>query len=296
MRKVSELYGLHPESDIYIVGSGTSMRVFPKSFLDGKIAIGLNMAWKNVSVRYAMTIGPHVNVPEFIEGEDPHPEITWITKEAKARQVLTPEQFEHADRYFYGFTVRSGAGQADGDRDVGVNDSARVVDYVLRPSGDRLYQWSSISQTAVNLAANMGARNIVLVGCDNCSLLGNHHAHAQHTKWLGKAPDDRYLQYYQGLAEVRAALRQRGVSLLSMSPFLKLDDPALDFRRLCAELERPELVAPTHDISQSDHPRRFAGVAATGSGRNRLGRKRLLRQARAVARRMGQRSRSAARS
>ena len=42
-----------------------------------------------------------------------------------------------------------------------------------------LYQWSSISQTAVNLAANMGAKNVILVGCDNCALLDNHHAHAQ---------------------------------------------------------------------------------------------------------------------
>lgn len=254
MKPVSELYGRHPGADIYVVGSGTSMRVLPPSFLEGRITIGLNMAWRIATVQYAVTIGPHVNVPEFIAGETPRPEITWITKREKARQVLTPEQFEHADRHFYTFSV-AGKGPRPVDADLGVNDGARVLDFVRRPAGDMLYQWSSISQTAANLAANMGARNVILVGCDNCSLGGNHHAHSQHTKWMGKEPDERYLQYYEGLAEIRAALRERGVNLVSLSPFLKLDDPGMDFARLCGELGEPPVVEPTGDISASDRHR-----------------------------------------
>ena len=121
----------------------------------------------------------------------------------------------------------------------------------------KLYQWSSISQTAVNLAANMGAANVILVGCDNCALSENHHAHQQHTKWLGAEPERRYLQYYEGLVEVRTALRERGVNVLSLTPFLKLDEPERDFRQLCEELDQPSHVTSGPDISTIDHPRRF---------------------------------------
>lgn len=258
MKPVSQLYGRHRGADIYVVGSGTSMRVFPEGFLDGRITIGLNMAWKSAPVLYGLTIGPHLNVPEFIEGETPRPEITWVTKRAKAFKVLTPEQFADADRRMYTFDIRQGADSGSGDW---VSDSGRELDYVRRPTGDHLYQWSSISQTAANLAANLGARNVILVGCDNCSLAENHHGHQQHTKWLGKSPEDRYLEYYEGLAEVRAALRERGVNLLSLSPFLKLDDPERDFSRLCDELERPPLLTG-EDISDRDHPSRLAGRGA----------------------------------
>lgn len=288
MRPVSDLYGKHQNSDIYVVGSGTSVRVFPTAFLEDKITIGLNMAWKVAPVNYGITIGPHLNIPEFMEGERPHPEITWITKGDKAKRVLTAEQFQHADRNFYHFDIRKGRGTNSGDW---VSDTGRELEYVRRPTANYLYQWSSISQTASNLAANMGARNVILVGCDNCSLLDNHHAHQQHTKWLGESPDYRYQQYYDGLIEVRAALRERGVNLLSLTPFLKLDDPAKDFLTLCRDLGKRELITPTEDLSERDHPRRLQQQAAAEAAASRppaqslASTRALLRRARAVGRR-----------
>lgn len=279
MQSVTELYGRHPGADIYVVGTGTSMRVFPRSFLEGRITIGLNMAWKVAPVTYGITIGPHLNIPEFIQGEQPRPEIVWITKGEKAAKILTPEQAAHADRHFYSFEI------ADREPTNGawVHDAGRVLDYVRAPSGPKLYQWSSISQTAANLAANMGARNVIVVGCDNASLAGNHHTHVQHTKWVGDDPDERYRQYYEGLAEVRAALRDRGVTLVNLSPFLKLDDPEGDFLRLCRELDRPDLLAGP-DISDQDHPRRYfrsTGLRSSVARRVRgLGRDVLRRAAR----------------
>lgn len=285
MRPVSELYGRHPGADIYVVGSGASMRVFPVEFLKGRISIGLNMAWKIAPVRYGITIGPHLNIPEFMPGEDPRPEITWVTKRDKAYKVLTPEQFTEADRRCYSFDIRRGRSSGGDDW---VSDTGRELDYVRRPTGTFLYQWSSISQTAANLAANMGARNVILVGCDNSALAENHHGHQQHTKWLGRPPEERYLQYYEGLAEVRAALRERGVNLMTMSPFLKLDDPERDFRRLCSELERPELLRG-EDISETDHPSRLLGSTGPSPPPTAVAGdvpRRIVAQARAAGRRM----------
>jgi hypothetical protein len=233
MKKVSELNGRHVGTDIYVVGTGPSIRVFPRSFFEGKILIGCNMAWKVAPVQYCVTIHPDLNIPEFMPGEAPHPEITWIAGAEKCKGLLTPEQFAHAEKNFYFFRYRGKPNTQPPDEP---SDSGRVIQWVERPTEDWLYVWSSIAQAATNLAANMGAKNVILVGCDNAPLGENHHAHGQHTRWKGADPQHRYLQYYEGIAEVRAALRGRGVNVVSMNPFLKLDQPDMEFTRLCREL------------------------------------------------------------
>ncbi len=245
MKMVSELYDRHPGSDIYVLGTGPSSRVFPMSVLEGKIVIGCNMAWKLAKVQYCLTIHPDLNIPEFMEGESPRPEITWVTGAEKCKGLLTPEQYSRAEKEFYFFKYR---GKPNTQPDNEPSDSGRVLDWVTRPTGDFLYVWSSIAQAAANLAANMGAKNIFLIGCDNAPLGDNHHAHRQHTRWKGVDPQHRYLQYYEGIAEVRTELRKRGVNVVALNPFLKLDMPELDFKRLCGELGVPSLLRGS-DIS-----------------------------------------------
>jgi hypothetical protein len=238
MRSVSELYSRHTGEDIYVVGSGTSIRVFPPDFFEGKVTIGLNLAWKSVPVRYAITIHPDLNIPEFI-GEPARPEITWIVPREKSRGLLTPEQFAHADAHFFKFEYH---GKPNTQRLKDPQDSGRILDWVRWPTGDNLYVWSSIAQTAANLAANLGARSVILAGCDSAPLMDNHHAHTQHTRWKGVAPEHRYGQYYEGMAEVRAALRDRGVNVVSLQPFLGISNFEADFKRLCGELGLPLLI------------------------------------------------------
>lgn len=257
MKNLSDLYDLHKGRDIYIIGTGASFRVFPKSFFEDKITIGLNLAWQLLEVDYVITMVPHLNFPEFLGVVRPE-RTKWVTKKDKYAAHATPEMQAFADEHYFYF-------RTDGQSSINgldePSEAGRVLDWVEHPNDEFLYLWTSISQTAVNLAANMGARNIVLVGCDNCALLGNHHAHNQHTLWKGADPDDRYMQYYLGLKEVRGALMRRGVNLLSISPFLKLDAPELDFRELCQVLERPEFIE-NKDIyspqSLAQHNIRFA--------------------------------------
>ncbi len=232
MKKIQELYGRHPDSDIYIVGTGTSLRVFPLDFLKDKITIGLNQSWKVVDTTYAITMMPKLNIPEFISGEPRHPGITWITKPSKVKSQCAPEEIALAEENFYGFENDGKASITGLDEP---SETGRVLDWVLQPHPKKLYLWTSISQSAMNLAANLGAKNIILVGCDNGALGGNHHAHDQHTMWKGELPDVRYMQYYEGVAEVRAALRTRGVNVVNMNPFLKIDQPEMDFERLALE-------------------------------------------------------------
>ena len=240
MKWVSELYGRHRGEDIYVVGTGASARVFPTDFFDGKISIGLNMGWKVAPVTYAVTIHPDLNVPEFMPGEEPRSEITWVVGWPKARDLLSEKQLDLGERHHYYFTYH-GQENTEENPNEPLNHG-RILDWLRAPTGNELYVWSSIAQAGVNLAANLGARNVILVGCDNCSLSGNHHAHAQHTRWKGVEADHRHAQYYEGMAEVRAVMRERGVQVLSLTPFLGLDTFRDDFMRLCIELDRPPLL------------------------------------------------------
>ena len=240
MNYVSQLYDQHPNADIYVVGTGASLRVFPISFLENKITIGLNQAWKILPVKYCITIRPELNIPEFVSNER-RDEIVWITKFSK---FTNDEQRRFAADnghrfYYFDFvpsqnTERLWPGQA--------SLVGRNLQWVRRSTENFLYLWSSISQAAVNLAANMGARNIILVGCDNAPLLNNHHAHNQHTMWADNDPRVRYGQYYEGLKEIRAALRERQVTLLSATPFLRIGSCDEEFTALCHELNQPAFV------------------------------------------------------
>jgi hypothetical protein len=236
---ITELYGRHQGEDIYVVGTGASMRVFPLSFLENKITIGLNRAWEILPVSYCISMVPHLNFPEFLEKPDV-PGTIWVTKRDKYQPYATEAQMARADREYFYFRTDGQPSYTTLDEP---SEAGRVSAWAAQPTGDFLYLWTSISQSAVNLAANMGARNVILVGCDNAALLGNHHAHDQHTLWKGADPELRYLQYYEGLVEVRKALRRRNVNVLSLGPFLKVDAPELDFRRLCEELDKSEHIS-----------------------------------------------------
>ncbi len=238
MKSVTELYKKHTGSDIYVVGTGASMRIFPVEFLEGKITIGLNMAWKLAPVTYCLTTRPELNIAEFMPNESPHPEIIWITKFEK---LLNEQQRAYAvEKNFHFF--KSKAANQTGKIVDHIDVVGRNLNWVREPTEDYLYLWSSVSQTAANLAANMGAKNIILVGCDNGALNKNHHAHQQHTMWKNKSAEVRYNEYYQGLIEVREALRSRGVSMTSLTPFLSPLEPEKDFRTLCSELKVAEYI------------------------------------------------------
>ena len=249
MQSIEMLYNKHLGQDIYILGTGASVRVFPLGMLQGRTVIGLNMAWKLWPVNFGITMRPELNIPEFM-GEGEHPDIQWITKPNK---LTSPEQVEfvaqNADR-FYAFRTDGKKCNLPKDQP---SQAGRMLDWVRQPTGQFLYLWSSISQSAMNLAANMGAKNIFLIGCDNSALGGNHHAHAQHTFWKGEDPNVRYRQYEQGCHEVRLALGDRGVNDVSLTPFMSLSDADRQFMELCDELGCPRYIE-NPDITKQQSP------------------------------------------
>ena len=243
MKKVNELYKDQRlvNEDIYVIGTGPSLRLFPISFLNNKFSIGLNNSYKFVKSQIIVTIHPDLHYP-FDEEVDS----IWISKYDKCKKTLTDEQFRCIENKFYFYSNDGKPNTAPANEPT---NEGRILEWLDNPTEDKLYQWSSISQTAINLAVNLGAKNIFLVGCDGGPILGNDHVDNQHTRWKGVDPDHRYRQYREGIAEIRNRLIRRDVNVMSLSPFSSLVDIHEEFTNLCKIKNVSHLIESKEDIS-----------------------------------------------
>lgn len=251
MNKVNDLYNLKYSNikDMYIIGTGPSLRLFPLSLLNDKFTIGLNNSHKFIKSNIYITIHPDLHYP-FGSNDDS----VWVSKYEKCKKVLNEEQFNEIKNKFYFYNNNGKPNTALKNEPT---NEGRILDWLDKPTEDKLYQWSSISQTAINLAVNLGARNIYLVGCDGGPILGNDHVDDQHTRWKGVSPDHRYKQYRQGIAEIRDRLLLKGINILSLSPFISLTNIYEDFEDLC-KLKNMQLeIKSKSDVSPKNNQTLF---------------------------------------
>lgn len=97
-------------------------------------------------------------------------------------------------------------------------NNKNVHDYsYLKSKDDTLYVGRGIHTTAVSLAYKMGAKFIILIGCDMNTLAGHHHANPQDIQLHGLSEKEVYREYFLNLAEIQKKLTN--TSIFSMSPF-----------------------------------------------------------------------------
>lgn len=233
--RLAELAGRHRGQDVYVCGTGPSMRCFPPEFLRDKVTIGLNQFWKYAATRprgegqvspttYSLTVHPEL-LQEYLAAAR-RPPTQWLVKPKAPMADLTLD-----DPRFYVFHAAEDWG------------------LFARPVQDTLFQGRGVQQTALHLAAHLGARAVVLVGVDMCALGGDHHGHDQHVRFLGLPAADVYAEYRAWTRKARRLLREHhGIPVLTLSPFAGLDDAAADYRELCRELKLPPL-PPPKDVS-----------------------------------------------
>lgn len=225
--RIQELCGRHRSQDIYICGTGPSLRVTNLSFLVDRVTIGLNQFWRHLTPTYSITVHPELVLSYEAEGglRDAHTlrRTKWIVKRKAPMADL-----KWADGRFYVFET--------------INEDYSVLR--LQPP-DRLFLSKGIQCTALDMAVRMGAKNIFLVGTDMCSLGGEHHGHEQHVRFHGLDPDTVYKEYRYSTAKVRKVLEEyHGVNIMTLSPFLGVGAPEEDYARRCKEKGLPPLPAP----------------------------------------------------
>lgn len=218
--RIAELYNKHEGQDIYIVGTGPSMRVFPLDFLQNKITIGLNQAWRYRPLTYSITVHPELlKLYNKTRARNP---TQWIVKK---KQPMGHLKYDDLDYYVF-ITEQNN------------------YELFYTPKEHTLFIGHGVQQTAMHMALLMGAKNIFLVGVDMTDLAGEHHGHDQHVKFHGLAPVDVYAEYRCATAKVRNILLQGGIHTFTVSPFLGAVHGDEDYKRLLAELKLPPLPPP----------------------------------------------------
>lgn len=217
--KISELYKTAIGQVVYIVGTGPSMRVFPKEFLIGRKIIGCNQAWRHCKPDVNLTVHPELILDQKREENKKR---SWATKAKPPLDGLT-----------------------EASPDIYVFRTSTEVEVLCTQPKDTLYLGHGIQCTAIDLAVRMGARAIFMVGCDMNDLGGDHHGHSQHVRFHGLPPKDVYEEYRRFTAKVRRIVRDRfKIPVLTLSPFLGQNAAGEDYQRLVAELNLPALPPP----------------------------------------------------
>jgi hypothetical protein len=218
--RIGALNNIHRGKEIYIVGTGPSLRTFPVEYFHSKITIGLNQAWKHFSPTYSITVHPEL-VLEYEKSPRP-PKTKWIVKKKRPLGNISLN-----DRRYYVFNTV--------DRDLKI---------ITHKKEDHLFLGRGVQQTAMHMAALMGASYIFLVGVDMTDLCGDHHGHDQHVRFHGLPPADVYKEYRKYTAAVRKELRKINVKVLNLTSLLSAYDGSEDYRRLCDELSLDKLPEP----------------------------------------------------
>lgn len=222
--KISALYapdGPFVGHEIYIVGTGPTMRIFPRDYLAGRTCVLLNDAQ-----RWFPELGPIAfsNHRSFLKGcklpyrcvkgrfkTDPHPERT---------DNHCP--WDSPDHYVFSYR------EPPWD-EVSHHDPATLF-------RERCFYWAprrgSISTFAVQFALWCGAKSITLVGCDSCEF--DDHEYCLKDARLAREEASKvkairqgrrrlkhdYNQYAAGLMTMIRVARERfGVPVVQVGPF-----------------------------------------------------------------------------
>lgn len=226
MLPIQELKNIHPNSDIYIIGTGASLALFPKDMLKNKITIGLNKAWENITtLNYSVTIHPELNID--LKNDYCIKKIKWIIKDKKLEQIKK-DDIKKINNLYYFRTLEGHSTHLPNQP----KSTSRDVKLISPDTSDVLYQWSTISATAMHIAYIMGAKNIYLVGCDCAPINGIDHVKSQHTRWRGSSPKNRYFQYKQAVVEVRDRLHELNVNVINLLPLIGINNYEWEFKHL----------------------------------------------------------------
>ena len=208
------LIDVYLNQDIYIVGAGPSVNVFPMDFLKDKICLSLNDTYKmNPAVKPIVIM----NNPTYAH--------------AGSREAPFHEYFKHIKYPVVKMTgrYRSWKGVDWDDSYFYCYDwSHRIETELWTMKKDTDYLYSSpdgcILQDALQLAWIMGARNIFIIGCDSRTMGGRHYADFNKDGFSAdEAPkgfykkERNYDSYVYGTVLIKEFLRKQGVHVFNLS-------------------------------------------------------------------------------
>ena len=205
-KNISELKNTEHRKDIYVLGSGKSLDYINSSFFDGKVTIGIGNLYRLVKCKYYVT----------------------KEKESLEQRIAAHTGIQIVSEYRYGNIQTQQLNQVPSKKpyyyfEHKTNDHSLHLEEL---DSDRIIvSWATVN-TALHIAYFLGARNIILAGCDcgaiddNYNAIGYRYAEEPapppsdqwYGKWLNRISDD--------IAVLACALRKRGIGVISLNPFV----------------------------------------------------------------------------
>lgn len=208
------LIDVYLNQDIYIVGAGPSVNVFPMDFLKDKICLSLNDTYKMHPAVKPVVI---MNNPTYAH--------------AGSREAPYHEYFKNIKYPIVKMTgrYRSWKGTDWDDPYLYCYDWSHRIEtelWTMKKDTDTLYSSPDgcILQDALQLCWILGARNVFIIGCDSRTMGGRHYADFNKDGFSAdEAPKGFYKKgrnydsYVYGTMLVKEFLRQKGVNVFNLS-------------------------------------------------------------------------------
>ncbi len=207
--RLRELRDVFQNQDIYIVGSGPTTNIFPLEFLQDKICLSLNDAYKmHPAITPIALMHNQIYAQSAERVEAPYHEyfknIKYPIVKPSSRYRVEKIEWDHP--YFYCY-----------DRSLDMENI-----WSLTKETDHLYYTPEgcALHPALQLCWIMGAKNIFVIGCDSCTLGGEHYG-SYDKNGIGKVDAQRsYDDYVLGTLIVQDFLHSKGINVFNLSPIV----------------------------------------------------------------------------
>lgn len=212
-RSIKEFKDCHKGKDIYVICAGPSSDYVPPRFFTDKIVIGVNNVFKKFPCNYVIS-----------KDLKEHPRYTRMVQELKGTDIKLVFSEYHTGHLSDGKNEPDIEGWYFEHLD---NQSADMNDEVLSVIGsDKLVVSRSTVTSGLNLAAYMGAQNIILLGHDCGTIDGELYDPTYTEKDWGSANNYSSAPKWVGSIETQTiAVKERlkkvyDCDVLSINPFI----------------------------------------------------------------------------
>lgn len=205
-QSIHDLLGRHKGETIYVVGSGASLDYIGRDFFYGRIVVAVNEVFRHVPAMYVVS-HHHENGQEAID--------------AGFRLIASDLDLGGGDRWgkranFIGdYSVYRG-----GTYQISLNPTIDAA-ALRKPFDDHLVVSCCSSSEALQFAGHLGAETIIACGLDGAALDGQTCVKGYNG---GAQTNPQHLRLTQGIIrETVTALREKGINVFSLSPFVGAD-------------------------------------------------------------------------
>ncbi len=217
MKDIRKLKNLHQGKDIWCIAAGSSMDFIDPSFFDGKVVIGQNQVYKKYPCTYVL-------MKDLLE----QPRFPRSIKEIEKLNIPLIYSKYHAGHYSAGLNTTEYKNSYVYDH---ADNRSDLQEHLNVIGTDKMAAKRSSITSIMNIAAYMGAKNIIICGVDCGTINGNTYFKGYTEKDWRSGPNNPGIKNWLSATDsLNTAIRDKickeyNCNIYSLNPFMnfKLD-------------------------------------------------------------------------